>query len=68
MSVLSWFTDLGLKVSLDGGDALKIDGLHKLRPYHVKATINYAKQNKPTLLAELRAQERGECPPLPEAM
>jgi len=68
MSVLSWFTGLGLKVSLDGEDALKIDGLDKLRPYHVKTAINYAKQNKPALLAELRAQERGECPPLPEAM
>ncbi len=68
MSVLSWFTDLGLEVSLDGEDALKIEGLEKLRPNHVKVAINYAKQNKPTLLAELRSQEHGEPDPLSGAM
>ena len=68
MNVLSWFTDLGLQVSIGEGQSLQIGGLDKLKPYHVETVINYAKQSKHLLLVELRAQDRGECDPLAWAM
>jgi len=68
MTALSWIQSHGVYVSLVGPENILLDGLDRLKEAHAAKVVDFARQNKPTLLAELRVQDRGECDPLAGAM
>lgn len=68
MTVLSWIQSHGVSVSLVGPENILLDGLDRLNEDQAAKVVEFAKQNKPRLLVELRGHVVGEPDPLAGAM
>lgn len=64
MTALVWIQNHGIDVSLEGAESVRLEGLDRLKEDRAARVVEYARQNKPRLLAELRTQGRGQCTPL----
>ncbi len=61
MTALNWIQSHGVEVSLEGAEHVRLDGLDRLKEDQLTKVVEFAKQNKPRLLAELVSHDRGEC-------
>ncbi len=59
MSAVTWIESRGVKVVLSGPEKFKLTGLDRLPEDQARAVVDFARANKPRLLAELN-----ECEPV----
>lgn len=58
VGAVDWIKSRGVKVVLSGPDRLRLSGLDRLPDDQARAVMDYARANKPRLLAELKKGER----------
>jgi hypothetical protein len=68
MSALAIIIDAGVQASIEPAGGLKLKGLSKLNIKQKKQIINYARNHKPAILAELtKNSAHGACESCPAA-
>lgn len=55
MTALNWIQKHGVEASLKGSEQIRLDGLNRLNEAQASKVIDFARQNKLSLLAELHA-------------
>jgi hypothetical protein len=59
MTALDWIQNYGVRVSLEGTEHIRLEGLDSLQIKQAEKVVELAKENKPHLLGELHARKIG---------